>query len=73
MIYPNVEPPWLMRAKPPFPPEGSALLIGWSVTILTVDSTAHLDGEALAQTIPAVVPQPRQQLVDQFYRLTGSV
>jgi broad specificity phosphatase PhoE len=73
MIHPNVEPPWLMRAKPPFPPDGSAPLIGWSVTILTVDSTVHLDGEALAQTIPAVVPQSRQQPMDQFYRLTGSV
>lgn len=73
MIHPNVEPPWLMRAKPPFLPDGSAPLVGWSVTILTVDNTAHLEGDALAQTIPAVMPLSRQQPMDQFYRLTGRV
>ncbi|OOQ87659.1 hypothetical protein PEBR_15999 [Penicillium brasilianum] len=73
MIHPNVEPPWLMRSKLPFPPDGSAPLIGWSVTIITVDSTAHLDGDALAQTVPPVVPQSGQQPMDQFYRLTGTV
>jgi broad specificity phosphatase PhoE len=39
----NVEPPWLMKARPPTPLGGNPPLIGWSVTILAVDSTLHLE------------------------------
>ncbi|KAJ6127600.1 hypothetical protein N7523_003212 [Penicillium sp. IBT 18751x] len=39
----NVEPPWLMKDQPPTPLGGSPPLIGWSVTILAVDSTLHLE------------------------------
>ncbi|KAJ5169194.1 uncharacterized protein N7482_004788 [Penicillium canariense] len=53
-VHPSVKPPWLMRAKPPWP-EGNAPLVAWSVTILMVDSTPHLNGDTLAPTIPVVV------------------
>jgi len=39
----NVEPPWIMKTKPPTPLGGSPPLMGWSVTILAVNSTQHLE------------------------------
>lgn len=69
----SVAPPWITKTVPPTPPGSSPPLQGWSVTIMSVDSTAHLDGDALAQTIPEVGPTSTQQSMDDFYRLTGRV
>ncbi|KAJ5661478.1 uncharacterized protein N7477_009094 [Penicillium maclennaniae] len=46
----NVEPPWLMKDQPPTPLGGSPSLIGWSVTILAVDSTLHLEMDGMYTT-----------------------
>lgn len=72
MVAKSVDPPWINNSAPPTQPGGSPLLQGWSVTILSVDSTMHLDGDALAQTIPEVRPHSKQQSMDDFYRLTGT-
>lgn len=69
----KVTPPWITKTVPPTPPGSSPPLQAWSVTIMSVDSTAHLDGDALAQTIPEVRPTSTQQSMDDFYRLTGRV
>lgn len=72
-VYTGVDPPWITKPAPPTPPGVSAPLSGWSVTILSVDHTAHLAGDALAQTIPQVRPESTQQSMDDFYRLAGTV
>lgn len=55
---------------------GSVPLAGWSMTVMSVDSTSHLAG---AQQVPQtggtvrnVVHGSRQQTMDDFYRLTGT-
>lgn len=72
-VYTGVDPPWITKSAPPTPPGENPPLMGWSVTILSVDRTEHLAGEALAQTIPQVRPYSTQQSMDDFYRLTGTV
>lgn len=72
-VVTNVDPPWLTKSVPPTPPGGCAPLMGWSVTILAVDSTLHLSGHALAQTVPEAKQASKQQPADDFYRLTGNV
>lgn len=72
-VFTSVDPPWITKSTPPTLPGWSPPLKGWSVTILSVDSTMHLAGNALAQTIPEVRPYSTQQPMDDFYRLTGTV
>ncbi|KAJ5693422.1 hypothetical protein N7462_002845 [Penicillium macrosclerotiorum] len=66
----NVQPPWLTKSTPPVTPDGSAPLIGWSVTILTVDSTPHLTVET--QAAPKIMPFSRQPLMAESYRVPGA-
>ncbi|KAF7716339.1 Uncharacterized protein PECH_000121 [Penicillium ucsense] len=54
-IYPNVEPPWLRRSGRRQSRGGSDVWMGWSVTVLTVDDTAHLDRRLLGTTVPPVL------------------
>lgn len=64
----NVEPPWLMKAKPPSPLGGSPPLIGWSVTILAVNSTLHLEMNAMCEHRQ----HAWQPAMDEFLRLMSN-
>lgn len=72
-VLTSVDPPWITKSAPPTLPGESPPLKGWSVTILSVDSTKHLAGNSLGQTIPEVRAYSTQQSMDDFYRLTGTV
>lgn len=65
-VYISVDPPWITKSAAPTPPGGSPSLEGWSLTILSVDSTMHLSGDALAQTIPDLRPYSTQQSMDDI-------
>ncbi|KAJ5081304.1 hypothetical protein NUU61_009568 [Penicillium alfredii] len=68
-VHPDVKPPWLVSLDQP-PMEHP--LAGWSVTIMAVDSTVHLDGNLHTMTVPDSPHRSRQQPMDDFYRLTGT-
>lgn len=81
-VQPIVNPPWLLtQAVQPTPPGGkNPPLRGWSVNILSVDSLDHLQAVGEQELSPArsgkldrdVVHGPRQESMDEFYRLMGS-
>lgn len=81
-VQPIVNPPWLLtQAVQPSPPGGkNPPLRGWSVTILSVDSLDHLQAVGEQELSPArsgklardVVHGPRQESMDEFYRLMGT-
>lgn len=55
---------------------GSLAFSGWAMTVMSVDNTSHLAG---AQQVPRsggairdTVHESRQQIMDDFYRLTGA-
>ena len=66
-VHMNVDPPWLMKTRPPTPLGGSPPLIGWSVTILAVDSTLHLERNGMCEARQCVRHPP----MDEFSRLMG--
>lgn len=51
-VYIGVDPPWITKSTLPTLPGWSPPLKGWSVTIMSVDSTMHLAGEALGADHP---------------------
>lgn len=53
----------------------SSALTGWSMTILTIDSTAHLATTQIGRTggtVRNAVHGSRQQPMDEFFRITGT-